>query len=307
MSTAIIVDAACDLPFEFYRQNSIFVLPIGIVFGDRKFFDERDPEAARSFFEDYSHFRARDVFSLPPSIDIIRKFITRHIAGQFEQALIMCTSGKRSHLYKYAAEGSKRAIAELGKLKNNTVRLRSLRVMDTRTVFGGQALLAYEALQLVSLVGDISNQDLYDVVRGLSRRVHVLTVPDDLYYLRARASLRGERTVGGWTYGVGKSVDMRPILHVNQDEVRREGWGKGFLEAVEKLFVIVREAIDTGLVINAVMISYAGNPREIMTMQGYRNLHEYAEQHGVKVYLTIMSVAAGINVGPGSLSVAYCS
>ena len=307
MSTAVIVDAACDLPVEFYRQRGVFVLPIGIVFGNKKFFDDRDPEVARTFFEDYSHFRARDVFSLPPSIDVIRKFIVENIAGEFEQALLMGISARRSHLFKYASEAGKRAVAELSQQQGETVRLRSLRIMDTRTVFSGQALIAYEALQMVNLVNGIKNKDLYDVLRGLSSNIRVYTVPDDLYYLRARASLRGERTVGGWSYSAGKSVDMRPIILMTQSETRREGWGNGFLDAVEKLFGIVRSAIESGLKINAVMISYGGNPREIMTMQGYRNLHEFAEGHGVKVYLTIMSIAAGINVGPGALSLAYCS
>lgn len=307
MSTAIIVDAACDLPVEFFRQNDIFVLPVGIVFGDRRFFDYRDPEMARNFYDDYSHFKAREVFSLPPSVDVVSKFIIEKIAPHFEQALVMCINASHSHLYKYTIEGGKQAISKLKQGGSRDSRLRNLRIMDTRTLFSGQALLAYEALQMVNLVDQISNKALYDVLRGLSGKIKVYTIPDDLFYLRARVSMRGDKSVGSWNYAVGKSVDTKPLILMENGQIKRVGMSNGFLEALRKLFALVRREITGGLMINAVIVSYAGNTRDIMVMDNFRSLQQFADEHGVKVYLTIMGIVAGINVGPGSLSVAYCA
>ena len=306
MNTAIVVDAACDLPIEFFQNDSIRLLPIAVAFGDNRFFDTRDAETTREFYDDYSHFRARDVFSAPPSVKTVKSLITEEVAGNFDQALVMCISAQRSELYRFASEGARQAMKELGRSDLQGVRLRNLRVMDTRTVFSGQALLAYEAIQIINLVDDVSNKSLYDMLRVLSVNVEVYTIPDDLYYIRARASLRGERTVGGWTHAVGKSLDIKPVIKMQNGQTERIMWGRGFLDAVRKLFARVSRAIEDGLMINAVMISFAGNTRDIMMLKEFRQLSEYADQNGIKVYLTIMSMSAGINVGPGAMSVAYC-
>lgn len=307
MSTAIIVDAGCELPVEFCRQDNVFVLPVGVVLGEKKFFDHRDPDTTSTFFGNYSHFNAREVYSLPPSIDIIRKFVVDNISEHFDQAFMMCLSAHRSRLYRFAAEGGRQAIAELKRRNNSSNRLRNLRIMDTRTMFSGQALLAYEALQIVSLLNTITNKDMYGVLRELANKVHVYTIPQDINFSQARMGLKHEKTVGGWSYSIGKSLDVRPVVLLENGDTTRVALGDSFLDAIRKLFDIVREAIGDGLAINAVMISYAGNTRDILTMEAYSSLERYADEHGVKIYLTIMSIAAGINVGPGAISVAYCS
>ncbi len=309
MTTAIIVDAACDLPVDFCKNNDIHVIPLGVVFGDKRYFDSRDPETTRTFYSEYSHFRARDVYSLPPSVDVISDFLTHYIVKNYEQALLMCLSSTRSNIYKYAVRAGKEIMDEVkaNKGKGNGDKLKVLRIMDTQTLFTGQALLAYEAHRFVNVVKNVDTKELYEVLRVLSANVQVYTVPSDLYYIRSRASLRGEKSIGTWSYAMGKSFDMKPIIMMRRDHIERVGWGKGFDDAISRLFKMVMKAIDNGLMINAIMVSYAGNTREIMVQDSFRLLQDHAEKEGIRICLSMMSTAAGVNVGPGALSIAYCA
>ena len=307
MSTAIIVDAACDLPVDFCKANDVHVIPLGVVFGDKRYFDSRDPETTRTFYSDYSHFHARDVYSLPPSIDVISEFLENYIVKSYEQALLMCLSSKRSNIYKYAVHAGKEVMDRIKKEKKPENKLKVLRIMDTQTLFTGQALLAYEAHRFVNVIKNVETKELYEVLRVLSANVQVYTVPDDLYYIRSRASLRGEKSIGTWSYAMGKSFDMKPIIMMRRDQTERVGWGKGFNDAITRLFKMVMKAIDNGLMINAIMVSYAGNTREIMLHDSFRALQDHAEKEDIRICLSMMSTAAGVNVGPGALSIAYCA
>ncbi len=307
MTTAIIVDAACDLPVDFCKNNDIHVIPLGVVFGDKNYFDSRDPETTRTFYNNYSHFRARDVYSLPPSVDVIAEFLQNYVVTHYEQALLMCLSSKRSNIYKYAVRAGKEIMDGIKASRKRENKLKVLRIMDTQTLFTGQALLAYEAHRFVNVIKNVDTKELYEVLRVMSANVQVYTVPNDLYYIRSRASLRGEKSIGTWSYAMGKSFDMKPIIMMRRDETERVGWGKGFNDAITRLFKMVTKAIDNGLMINAIMVSYAGNTREIMVMESFRALQDHAEKEGIRICLSMMSTAAGVNVGPGALSIAYCA
>ncbi len=308
MSTAIIVDAACDLPVDFCKQHSIHIVPINVVFSDKSFLDFRDPETTREFYKDYSHFRACDVYTMPPSIELIQDFLVDRIAKNYEQAIFMCLTGSRSTMYDTAIEAATLTRHWINSRQGKEdFLLKTLRIMDTRTVFTGQALLAYEAFRMTSQTSQITMQDLYEVLRVMSVNVRVYTIPHDLYYVKTRGKLRGERSIGGWAYLMGKTFNMKPIVTMQRGVTRRIAWGKGFYDAVRRIFVLAKKAIDSGLMINAVMVSYAGNTREIMALDCYRDLRVYAEKNGVQVHLSIMSTAAGINVGPGAITVAFCN
>jgi len=50
-STAILVDAACDIPDEIANDRNIFVLPIKFSVGEKFYKDRRVPEMLRAYNE----------------------------------------------------------------------------------------------------------------------------------------------------------------------------------------------------------------------------------------------------------------
>ena len=307
MSTAIVVDAACDLPVEFFERQDVYVIPMGVVFGERRYFDYRDADEIRSFYTEYSHHRARDVFSVPPAEDVILDFLREQVAGKHDNALIMCGASNRSGVYRNAMEAGTLLMDEL-RLADRAkgYRLSTLHIMDTETTHTGQGLLALEAARIIDVMKSVGTRELYTVLRTLSRNVHVYTIPHDLQFIRARASLKGAQGLGTWSYAMGRSFDFKPIMLLENGQATRAGWGRGFEDAVGRAIRDVRTAIAKGLMINAVVISYAGDPREILMLDSIQDLHRHAEIEDIRLHVALMGTPAAINAGPGAFSIAWC-
>lgn len=75
--------------------------------------------------------------------------------------------------------------------------------------------------------------------------------------------------------------------------------------AIEKLLQIAITAIDKGLKIKVIALSYAGDPEEISNHTQIRKFSDYAHSKGIEVMTSVMSTTAGVHVGPGALSLAY--
>ena len=314
MKTAIIVDAACDLPEEFCRLNDIHILPLGVAFREHRFLDYRDAETTRSFYLDCGHFRAEEVNTEPPPIELISKFIIEEIADNYDQAFLMCISGHSNRMYHFSMYAGKLAMklltrystSEYGELSKGS-RLTNLRIMDTHTASTGQGLLALEANRLRLSENDLSMQRLYETLRVLSTNIKVLTVPNDLGYVRRRVQSKKHSDFGKLPFKIGDRLDIKPIWSMRNKESCRIGWSKGFEQATEKACMKVTKAINTGLLIHSITASYGGDLREIKKLEAFRELRYQASLKNVKVHLSVMSAAAGIDIGPGALSIAYCN
>lgn len=307
MSTAIVVDAACDLPMEFVERQDVYVIPMGVVFAERRFFDYRDPEETRKFYADYSHHRARDVFSIPPAPDVILDFLLENVVRRHDNAILMCGASNRSGVYRNAMEAGTQLMDELRLVNGDRgYRLSAMHIMDTETTHTGQGLLALEAARIIDVMKTVGTRELYTVLRTLSRNIHVYTVPQDLQYIRARASLKGAQGLGTWSYAMGRSFDFKPIMLVEQGNATRAGWGRGYEDAVGRAIRDVRTAIARGLMINSITISYAGDTREILMLDVVQDLQRHAEIEEIRLHVSVMGTPAGINAGPGAFSIAWC-
>lgn len=50
MKIGLMVDAACDLPREYFDEHHIVIVPITVRVHDSSFIDRRDPETTAQFF-----------------------------------------------------------------------------------------------------------------------------------------------------------------------------------------------------------------------------------------------------------------
>ncbi len=51
MRVGIVVDSACDLPFEFFQHNQIPVLPIRVHLDGQTLLDDRNPEVMQQYLD----------------------------------------------------------------------------------------------------------------------------------------------------------------------------------------------------------------------------------------------------------------
>jgi len=179
----------------------------------------------------------------------------------------------------------------------------ALRVLDTQNLFAAQAVSAIEAVRLRD--SGASVQQIRERLEELAGNVHGYMVTRDLYYMRARARHKGDRSVGLLSAALGSALDIKPVLHGYQGTTGPVAKIKGFDTAVGKLFGVVGRRVRAGLMTPSVCVSYGGELEELRALPGYAAMRAVCAEHGVEVYETVMSLTGMVNVGKGAVTVGF--
>lgn len=305
MRIGIVIDSACDLPKSYIDEHKLNIMPINLVIGDEIFIDERDPDQTIEFYKRYLSERNMDAETQPFSVEQITNLFLDKLVLNYDRVLVITLASSRSQIFENATKAS---FAILSGYKERRQRAGvegafALRVVDSKTMFTGEAVLVHEAIRL--LEEGVPFDKLRPEVERLSMDVHAYLVPADLYYVRTRARKRGDRSVGIFSYAVGSALDIKPILKAYRGDTFPVKKIQGFETAVSALFDIAIEAMNKGLKTKLIAMSYAGNPQVIKQHPRYKEFSQVAHKHGIELMLSVMSTTAGINVGPGSFSLAY--
>jgi DegV family protein with EDD domain len=304
----IVIDAACDLPRSFIDQHGIEVLPIRVHFGDREFVDERDADATMDFYRYYLAHKDVVAETEPLSVEEIRDVFLEKYVLKYDHVLVITVTSSRSPIFDNATKASF-AILNGYKERRQQANVEgpfSLRVVDSKTLFTGQGVIVYEALRLLNQ-GRLSFDQLRPAVDEFTQYVHACLVPEDLIYVRTRARAHGDRSVSWLGYQLGTMLDIKPILQAYRGETGPVAKARGFDKAIYQMFDMAVTEIKRGLRTNVVCMSYAGNPDVIKRHPAYAAFEKVAAKHGVELLLTVMSITAGINMGPGSFAIGYAA
>jgi DegV family protein with EDD domain len=305
MRIGVAVDSACDLPAVYLARHNIGVLPINLYLGNEHLLDARDPQTTIDFYARYASKR-QNAYTEPPTTDQIVESLLERAANQVDRLLLVTVSSTRSEIFERVAEARLPLInAALQKRRREEIEGSFfMRVHDSKTLFTGQGILVSEMVRLLRDEG-LGFDDLCSRADELSDSIHAYLIPRDLYYVRARARQKGENSVSWFGYQAGSLLNIKPIIRMSQGDTETIATARGFDHAVEKLLEIAAAAIDSGLKTNTVVLSYAGDPGEMSEHDSIREFKSHAAKHGVEVLESIMSTTAGVNVGPGAISLAY--
>ncbi|GAB1263053.1 DegV family protein [Aurantivibrio plasticivorans] len=301
----ITIDSACDLPRSFINKHAIRVLPIKLKLGNTTFVDTRDPAQTIKMYSSQRLHQNYIAKSEAASVSEISSIFENDIAPQYDNVLAITISSKRSEIYKNVKEsvfvGCDR-FKSARKKQGNSSPLR-IQVVDSQALFPGQGLLAYEAVRL--LKAGIPVPKIAAHIEKVKNTVKGFLLPENLYYLNKRASIKGDKSVSWLSYKIGSMMDIKPIIEAQHGETFTSGKAKGFEDGLKQIFQRANSAIESGLTINAINMSYAGNPKVIENNRDYQMFINDAKARGVKTLLSVMSTTAAVNVGPGAFSLAF--
>lgn len=307
MKIAVVIDSACDLPRSYIDKYGLNVLPIRLHFGDELFVDERDPQATLRFYKRYLNNPDMEAETEPPSVDEIKRLFLDKLVLEYDRALVITLSKSRSLTFENASQASYGVMNEYKKIREEAGNSNpfAMRVLDGKTLFTGQAVLVHETLRLIR-EEEMPLEKLRPAVEELSKKIYAHVIPEDLQYVYKRARKKGDRSVNWLSFKLGSALDMKPIIQMNQGESEAIKKIQGFDNAVRVLIDDTMEKIREGkLLTKTICMSYAGNPEVIKKHPKYMELVQLAKKSGVETMLSVMSTTAGINVGPGSFSLAY--
>jgi fatty acid-binding protein DegV len=141
----------------------------------------------------------------------------------------------------------------------------------------------------------------------LRNKVYAYLIPRDLYFVHARGKKKGEKSISWLSYKIGSMMDVKPIIEAHRGETQVIGKATGFDASLKKLLEHAMRQIKQGLATPVVAISYAGDLRDMDGNPLINQFIQYAERHDIQVLISVMSVTAAINVGAGSLSLAFAA
>ncbi|MEW5890137.1 MAG: DegV family protein [Pseudomonadota bacterium] len=308
MRIGVVVDSACDLPKSFIEENNIVVMPIAVRVGDRVYDDRRDPRATWDFYACHLDTREENhAESIPYSAEQIESLFLDRLVVDYDHVFCLTITNSRSQIH---ANANRAALNIVNRYKE---RRRAagingpfgLAVINSRTMFTGQAVQAAEIVRLIR-EGATPSQ-IGSRVRELTDATYAFLMPADLFHVYKRASKRGDKSINWGTYTIGSLLDIKPILCAHRDQTGPVAKVRGFEAGVERLFRNAVARIREGLKAPFVCISYGGDPEKVKTMPGYEELEHAARQNGVEILHSVMSMTAAVNVGSGALSLGYAA
>lgn len=308
MRVGIVICSSADLPRSFIEANDVNIMPISLVFKDGEFVDVRDPVATQEYYKKYLLDKDMEAKTAPYTVDQIKTWFLDELVLKYDRVLVLCVTSTRSPIYDNATKASF-AILRGYRQKRRDAGVTgsfSLRVVDTKCLFTGEAILAHEAVRLVK-EEKLPFDKLRPAIEELTKHTYAYLVPQDLYYLRNVARKKGDKSLGAIKYLLAKSLDIKPIMCAHQGETFAHDKGKGFDETVTKLFQQAEKAIDRGLRVPLVCMSYAGDPNVIKSRADYQGFVQHAEKNAISHTMSVMSTTAGVNLGPGAFSLGYAT
>lgn len=307
MRIGLVVDSACDLPLEYLQQN-FTMLPITVKIGSAVLADQRNEQATLEFLDAQSAELIAQADTQPFTVQQVQDLFLRKLVIDYDYVFCMTITKTRSPIYDNTAQASFAILNEY-KAPRTAAGITSpfaLRVIDTQSVFAGQAICAVEAVRLRD-AGEGAPK-MRARIEQVALNTHAYMVPRDLNYLRNRTRHRGDRSVSFLSAALGSALDIKPVLHCNRGETGPVAKLKGFDTAAQKLFDLATRRVREGrLLTPTVALSYGGKLDEMRTLPGYKELVDACRQHGVDVFESMMSLTAMVNVGRGSLTLGFAS
>jgi DegV family protein with EDD domain len=295
----LIVDSACDLPKTLIEKSGIRLLPATIVFDNQTIQDFRDPAQTIGIYSNGSLTKEHDSETAPTSTKEITRILEAAINAGERDLVIQTVNRVRSPTYENAVEAA--SVIE----KKHSQQGLNIRIQDSRTIFTGQGVLAAHTIALMNK--GVNGTKLRRTIDLLSSKVHAYQVPKDVYYLRERARKKGDNSISLFGAIIGRALGISPIVLARDDQTFPVTKIRGFEKAAEKLFGHTIRKIDEGLLSPFIGISYAGNPKDLHTIPGFSALKDAAKAKRYQLIISPMSLSGGVNLGPGTLSVAFAT
>lgn len=294
---ALVVDSVCALPPQFMRDYHIYQVPIGIEINGEPFSDPCHDQQALALFQSGRLARKNSVTTSAPTVEAFQNILWKLVDEGYEYIWIQTVNRGQGLTYDHANEAASTVTRRM-----TPTRKAVIRVMDSRTVFAGQALLAAETVRRLQTDEDpVAMRRALDV---MSAKVHTYVVPRSPLVALERSKTRGERSVKWSQALVANTLGIHPILCVVNDNSERVAKIRGFAAAADAVFSHVEGRIESEQILAPMItVNYSGPLTELRALPAYSRLADTCAKHHVQLISNIASIAGGVYGSVGSLMV----
>lgn len=307
MRVGIVVDSACDLPKDFIERHDIGILPISVRIDDVVQVDHRDEDATLGFLQSHIAERGASAETIPFTVEQIRDLFLRKLVIDYDYVFCLTITRTRSPIYDNAQKASFAILNEYKAIRSAAGNQTpfALRVIDTQTLFCAQGILPVEAVRLRE-AGEHPPK-IRARLEQLAANTYGYLIPRDLYYIRNRARMKGDRSVGLLSAALGTALDIKPVLRGYRGETGPVAKVKGFEPAAQKMLEFAGRRVVAGLLTPTLTLCYGGELEEMRALPGYAQLREVCDAHNIEVFESVMSLTGMVNVGKGAVVVGFAA
>ncbi|AIF49485.1 DegV family protein [Dyella japonica] len=307
MRMGLAIDAACDLPQAFLQEHNIAVMPITIQVDDEVFMDNRNQVELHRFLDRKLGSRSHSAETIPCSVEDVQQLFLGKLVLEHDCVFCLTITATRSAINEHVNKASFAVLKHYreAREKHNLSGPFLMRVIDTRTLFAGSGPAVVEAARLIA-AGE-QPAAIRERLSYIANNSYGYMLPRDLYYLRARAKKKGDRSVGLVSAMLGSALDIKPLLRGYRGETGPVGKVRGFEHGAETLFNYTAQRVRAGLLVPAVCVSYGGDLADLPQLPGYDRLRAACEECGVELLEAPMSITGMVNVGEGAVTLGFAA
>lgn len=306
MRIGIVVDSACDLPEQFIKDNKIVVLPITLHLDGRSQDDTRDTAATLNFYR--SHVTAAaNAETTAFSPEQIKTLFLERLVLDYDLVYCFTIASSRSPMFEHANRASLSILSDYKAVRSaaGIAGPFNLRIVDTQNCFAGQSVSVVECVRMIR-AGESHNK-IRERLEYLVLNTHGYVFPRDLKQLRARAQKRGDKSVGWAQYLMGSALDIKPLVKGYRNTTGPVAKLRHFEDGVAKCFKYVEARIHAGLLAPVLTVSYGGPVKDLDKLPGYLSMLKTAQEKGIEVLPSTMSMVGGLHVGEGAVSFGFAA
>jgi len=306
MRVGLVVDASCDLPDVLLEAHGIPILPSILQFDGRTWVDDRAPDQTLMLYRRFIADRAVYARSGPCSAEEIREIFLQELVLEYDRVLVISACAEYSDMFQRASEASYAILRDYRSRREQGQRSGSfsLRVLDSRTICSGEAVLVCRALELLGH-GQLGFEKVRRRLREEAERITCLLVPGDPWYMRRRGLDGRGAGLDRRDYALNLVSDIKPVIELAGGRRRTIARARGFHSACGVAMARAAEAIGRGLGTSALALSFGGDPRVIREMPAYKDLEARVASGRIDLHFSVMSATMATRVGPGAMSVAW--
>ncbi|MBD8882394.1 MULTISPECIES: DegV family protein [Rhodanobacter] len=302
MRMGLTIDASCDLPQDFLQQHRIMVMPVTIKVDGETFTDNREPSEVQRFIDRQLGSRSHSAETEPTTAEEVQELFLGRLVLEQDCVFSLTVTATRSPIYdnvtraSFAVLRNYREVREQAGIPGQFM----MRVIDTRNLFAGTAPVVWEAARLIA--ADMPPAAIRERLNHVASHGYGYLMPRDLYYLRARAKKKNDRSVGLVSAMLGSALDIKPILRCFRGETGPVGKARGFEQGAQQLFDYAAARVRAGLIVPMVCVSYGGDLAVLSQLPGYDRLRAACEECSVALLEAPMSITGMVNVGEGAVA-----
>lgn len=307
MRMGLAIDAACDLSQAFLKEHDVAVMPITIRVDDEVFMDDRDPREMKRFIDMRLGSRSHSAETEPCSIEEVQQLFLEKLVLEYDCVFCLTITATRSPINEHVNRASFGIMKNYRQVREDASVPGSfmMRVLDTRNIFAGAAPVIFEAARLIK-AGEAAAA-IRERLTHIANHTYGYMLPRDLYYLRARAKKKNDRSVSLFSAVLGSALDIKPLLRCFRGETGPVGKVRGFDHGAETLFGYAERQVRRGLLVPLLCVSYGGELEVLPSLPGYFELKQACKECNVTLMEAPMSITGMVNVGEGAVTLGFAA